>query len=39
MSSASATNEDLIRIGNRMAEVVSQLETISDRWLELAEFV
>lgn len=39
MSSGSATNEDLIRIGNRMAEVVSQLETMSDRWLELAEFV
>jgi ATP-binding cassette subfamily F protein uup len=39
MSSASATNEDLIRIGNRMAEVVSQLETMSDRWLALAEFV
>jgi len=39
MSSASATNEDLIRIGNRMAEIVSQLETMSDRWLELAEFV
>jgi ATP-binding cassette subfamily F protein uup len=39
MSAGSATNEDLIRIGNRMAEIVSQLETMSDRWLELAEFV
>ena len=39
MSGGSATNEDLIRIGNRMAEIVSQLETMSDRWLELAEFI
>ncbi len=39
MSAGSVSNEDLIRSGNRMSAIVSELETMSDRWLELAEFV
>jgi ATP-binding cassette subfamily F protein uup len=39
MSKHSINNEDLMRIGNRMAEIVSELEVLSDRWLELAEFI
>lgn len=39
MSQDTLSNEDLMRIGNRMSEIVSELEILSDRWLELAEFV
>jgi ATP-binding cassette subfamily F protein uup len=39
MSQDTINNEDLLRIGNRMSEIVAQLEIMSDRWLELAEFI
>jgi ATP-binding cassette subfamily F protein uup len=39
MSQDTLSNEDLMRIGNRLSAIVSELEILSDRWLELAEFV
>lgn len=37
LSSGSLSNEDLQEFGNRLSEVVTELERKTDRWLELAE--
>jgi ATP-binding cassette subfamily F protein uup len=39
LSNPSATNEQIMQNGNRLAEVVSDLEQKTDRWLELSEFI
>lgn len=39
LSDASASNEQIMKNGNRLAEVVTDLENKTDRWLELSEFV
>jgi ATP-binding cassette subfamily F protein uup len=38
LSDASASNEQIMKNGNRLAEVVTDLENKTDRWLELSEF-
>jgi len=39
LSDPSISNEDIMRSGNRLSEVVTKLEEITDRWLELSEYV
>jgi ATP-binding cassette subfamily F protein uup len=39
LSDATASNEKIMKNGNRLAEVVADLENKTDRWLELSEFV
>ena len=39
LSDPTISNEDIMKCGNRLAEVVSKLEQISDRWLELSEYI
>jgi ATP-binding cassette subfamily F protein uup len=39
LSDASASNEQIMKNGNRLAEVVTDLENKTDRWLELSEFI
>ncbi len=38
LSDSSLSNADLMNAGNRLTEVIKELEYKSDRWLELAEF-
>jgi ATP-binding cassette subfamily F protein uup len=37
LSDSTLSNSDLMNAGNRLGEVVKELEQKSDRWLELAE--
>ena len=37
LSDASLSNADLMNAGNRLSEVIKELEAKSDRWLELAD--
>ena len=37
LSDASLSNTDLMNAGNRLSEVIKELEAKSDRWLELAD--
>jgi ATP-binding cassette subfamily F protein uup len=39
LSDASLSNEELMNTGNRLSEVVAKLDFVTDRWLELSEFV
>jgi ATP-binding cassette subfamily F protein uup len=39
LSDSSLSNEELMNAGIRLSEVVSKLETATDRWLELSEFI
>ncbi|MFM2316428.1 MAG: hypothetical protein RLZZ155_760, partial [Bacteroidota bacterium] len=39
LSDASLSNEELMNAGNRLSEVVTKLDFVTDRWLELSEFV
>ena len=39
LSDPTISNEEIMKSGNRLAEVVSKLEQISDRWLELSEYI
>lgn len=39
LSDASISNEELMKAGNRLTEVMKNLESKSDRWLELSEFM
>ncbi len=39
LSDPSLASDELMQAGNRLAEIVQQLEEKSDRWLELSEFV
>ncbi|MBL1280295.1 MAG: ABC-F family ATP-binding cassette domain-containing protein [Fluviicola sp.] len=39
LSDANSNNEDLMQAGERLSKVVKELETKTDRWLELSEFV
>jgi ABC transport system ATP-binding/permease protein len=38
LSDGSLSGEELMKSGQRLSEVVSELEKITDRWLELSEF-
>lgn len=38
LSDASLSNDEIMEAGNRLSEVVAQIETKTDRWLELSEF-
>ncbi len=38
LSSSSLSNAELMNAGNRLTEVIKELEYKADRWLELAEF-
>jgi ATP-binding cassette subfamily F protein uup len=39
LSDASLSNEALMNAGNRLSEVVTKLDFVTDRWLELSEFI
>ena len=39
LSSGSLTNEELIQKGERLGELVNQIEEFTLRWLELSELV
>lgn len=39
LSDGSLSGEELMKAGQRLSEVVSELERISDRWLELSEYI
>jgi ABC transport system ATP-binding/permease protein len=39
LSDGSLTGDELMKAGQRLSEVVSELERISDRWLELSEYI
>jgi ABC transport system ATP-binding/permease protein len=39
LSSPDSSNDDLMKAGQRLSVVVSELEEKTDRWLELSEFV
>ena len=39
LSDASLSNEALMHAGNRLSEVVTKLDFVTDRWLELSEFI
>jgi hypothetical protein len=39
LSDSSLSNEELMNAGIRLSDVVSKLETATDRWLELSEFI
>jgi ATP-binding cassette subfamily F protein uup len=39
LSDPTISNEEIMKSGNRLSEVVSKLEEISDRWLELSEYI
>ena len=38
LSDSSLSNKELIDAGNRLTEVISELEMKTERWLELSEF-
>ena len=39
LSDPSISNEEIMKSGNRLSEVVINLEAVTDRWLELSEYV
>lgn len=39
LSDASISNDEIMKSGNRLSEVVLKLEEVTDRWLELSEYV
>jgi ATP-binding cassette subfamily F protein uup len=39
LSDPSISNEEIMTSGNRLSEVVAKLELITDRWLELSEYI
>ena len=39
LSDTNSSNDDLMEAGEKLSKVVSELETKTDRWLELSEFV
>ena len=39
LSDPSISNEEIMKSGNRLSEVVIKLEAVTDRWLELSEYV
>ena len=38
LSNSSLSNAELMNAGNRLTDVIKELEHKADRWLELAEF-
>ena len=38
LSDSSISNEEIMSAGNRLSEVVTKLDSVTDRWLELSEF-
>ncbi|MFN5416149.1 MAG: ABC-F family ATP-binding cassette domain-containing protein [Flavobacteriia bacterium] len=38
LSKSDATNNEIMEAGNRLAEIVSSIDSKTERWLELAEF-
>ena len=39
LSDSSISNEEIMNAGNRLSEVVQKLEEVTDRWLELSEYI
>ena len=39
LSDVNTSNEDLMIVGEKLSKVVNELETKTDRWLELSEYV
>ncbi|TNF46482.1 MAG: ABC transporter ATP-binding protein [Bacteroidetes bacterium] len=39
LSDGSLSGEEIMKVGNRLAEVVSLIESKTDRWLELSEYI
>ncbi|MBP8158316.1 MAG: ABC transporter ATP-binding protein, partial [Flavobacterium sp.] len=39
LSDGSATNDQIMEAGNKLAEIVAAIDSKTERWLELAEFV
>ena len=39
LSDGNSSNEQIMEAGNKLAEIVSQIDAKTDRWMELAEFV
>ena len=39
LSDSSSSNDDIMNAGTKLSEVVSKIETITERWMELAEFI
>ncbi|MDD2982403.1 MAG: ABC-F family ATP-binding cassette domain-containing protein [Crocinitomicaceae bacterium] len=38
LSDGSSSNDDVMEAGMKLSEIVSEIETTTDRWMELAEF-
>jgi hypothetical protein len=38
LSDGSLSGEELMKAGQRLSEVVAELERVTDRWLELSEY-
>ena len=38
LSDSTISNEEIMSAGNRLSEVVTKLDSVTDRWLELSEF-
>jgi ATP-binding cassette subfamily F protein uup len=39
LSDGSSSNDQLMEAGQKLSEIMSQIDTKTDRWMELAEFV
>ncbi len=39
LSDSSLSNEEMMKAGQRLSDVVAELERVTDRWLELSEFM
>lgn len=39
LSSSDADNQTLMEAGQKLAEIMAKIETVTERWMELAEFV
>ncbi|MFM7726023.1 MAG: ABC transporter C-terminal domain-containing protein, partial [Flavobacteriales bacterium] len=39
LSDGSLSGEELMKAGMRLSEVVAELERVTDRWLELSEYM
>jgi ATP-binding cassette subfamily F protein uup len=39
LSDGSATNDQIMEAGNKLAEIVARIDTATERWMELAEFI
>ncbi len=39
LSNPESSNEDIMNAGIKLGEIVAQIDTATERWMELAEFV